>query len=63
MRVYRVTIKSMDDEGGYVNENLSRIAEMAADEAEACDIGDAVTIHIEEMTQAEYDALPEFQGW
>jgi hypothetical protein len=62
MRVYRVSIED-DGEGGYVNADLGVAMSMAADEIREGEVGDKVTILAEDMSQDDYDNLPEFTGF
>ena len=56
---------SIDGSAGYV-QPLDKITEACAaefDGLEYWEVDDAVTFTLIEMTQEEYDKLPEFEGW
>lgn len=48
--------------GGYV-QSLADIGSALDGEFDGADPGDMVALEYVEMTQEEYDALPEFTGW
>ena len=59
-RFYGVTRPDMGEGIGWISPDIQTIVESEIEDSE---VGEIIQIKILEMTEAEYHALPEFEGW
>lgn len=57
-----VKIERSDCPGSYTNP-IETLADVIDSELDGSDAGVAITLTVVEMTQEDYDKLPEFNGW
>ena len=62
MRMFKITLSELgNDSGCVVSPDL--LAAAIEGELENLETGESITLTVVEMSQEEFDALPEFQGW
>lgn len=60
-----IKITRSDVKGGYTErkENISNAIDGEFDDIEDMNIGDSITLTVVEMSESDYERLPEFTGW
>lgn len=56
-------VKISFDGSYYISEDLQEAVQTAIGDIEDQEIGDCFEIEVIEMSQADFEALPEFDGW